>query len=595
MPSENGPSQGKRGAPHRSARSQATDNTGSDSLSSTPPAKEKEHKIKTKHAVGHRMHTRVPSTRALQKLKPDGKAHRRQTSAPVSPTTTSPMKRADSDPRLSPSASATHLKPTTPHAHLRRNRSHVEVKKAKAAGGMRRSASHTSVNRHKAPPSKTSVHFDPGLADDGDEHDDGWTEASGSASPNISRSGSVAGASSGRSSAKPPASTTTSKAPSPAPSPSKPPPPPPQQQPRPDSRGWASHDRTPSAPDAHQITSRLLQRVPSHSGAAPKMSSISATATTSSAAALASTSAASDSGALSSGPATPHADSHASELISRFKGSGSGTPGSGDASPFLMAAPHPAPRPSGGGATANGKPRANHGHGGLDSRRAKSMSNLAAGQRPHAPAPEDDSDEERALAPRSRKASSTQQYVPPEQSRTQQKLWLQRASSNMEPVAQLAPAGTLGGLGGLPGGLGGMGGNASALVGAGFGGDGGAGGDPRVRVQLEKTGMAYLAVRRYQDPVARGLRRLGRVPGGRARRIPGAAGRKAAGPGLSQSLKEGGKGGVGSLEAGGGSFEGAGAGGSEGAAGAAQQGDEGLAAILRGLWERGGEMADSAE
>ena len=508
--------------------------------------------MKAKHAVGHRLHSRVPSTRALQKLKAHAAERerlQRRPSPPASPTTTSPLKRVGSEPKLSREGSAEGLRKAGSHVNLRRNKSHGEVKKAKGAGAMRRTASHTSVQHQKL--QRMSVHFDLGTDGDGEEQDDGWTEASGSASPNLSRSGSVAGASSGRSSAKA-ASAANSKPPSVAASPTK-------------TRDWTQ------GPDAHQITSRLLQRVPSHS-AAPKMSTISATATTSSSTPLAapSTSAVS----ADSGPTTPHTDSHKSPLVSRFKGpaSSSGTPAS--TSPFLQARPSsPASAPA----------------------RATSMSNLAASG-----GPDDSSSDDRALAPRARRTST--HYVPPQQSRTQQKLWLQRASSNIESV-QLAPAGALGlGLGGLPGlGLGmGMGmGATSPLVGSlgmGYGG-GGEGGDPRIRMQCEKTGQGFLVVRRYQDPVARGLRRLRGKGEGRV--IPG-GGR---GAGLSQSLKEGrARGGVagasGSVEGRAAalrsSFDGVNSEGGSVGSGVGGQ-DEGVAAILRALWERGGEAGVSTE
>ncbi|KAL5350789.1 hypothetical protein ACLOAV_004360 [Pseudogymnoascus australis] len=492
------PESGKRptqaGAPgHRNTKNNAND-TGSDTLSSTPP--HREHKVKErKHAVG-RLHGRVPSTRALQKLKAhagerDASKHlRRQTSTPGSPTTPT-MEGIDSEPKFPRETTA----PTRPST-LRRNKSHGEVKKAKVATAMKRSASHTSISHQ----SKSSVHFDLAATTNGDDHDDGWTEAPPpAATPQDPRERSEL--------------YTPSLAASPAKT-------------RIDARDWSQQDRTHSAPDAHQITSRLLQRAPSH-GAAPKMSTVSATAM------APGTSATSDL-APSSGSATPHTDSHKSELISRFKGSGSGTPG--DTSPFLQSH-HPTSTKKADAPNGTADQEADAAAFALNSRRAKSMSNLKA----RAIEPDDSSDDDR-------------------QSRTQQKLWLQRASSNIEP-AQLAPAGTLGlGLGGLPVGMGmgmGMGLNAHASplvgsIGSGYGPEGGAG-DPRIRMQLEKTGSAFMVVRRHQDPIAKSVRRLLVLPGGeKGRRIPGAGRVKAGkGVGLSQSLREGrSKGGLasGSLE-----------------------------------------------
>jgi hypothetical protein len=98
--------------------------------------------------------------------------------------------------------------------------------------------------------------------------------------------------------------------------------------------------------------------------------------------------------------------------------------------------------------------------------------------------------------------------VPAEKSRTQQKLNLQRASSVMEP-GQTATGGA-----GVVG--------ASPLIGiCGPGYDGGNSRDPRVGKLLERTGMEYLVVRRYQNPVSRSLSRISQLPGsGKNQRIP---------------------------------------------------------------------------
>jgi hypothetical protein len=141
--------------------------------------------------------------------------------------------------------------------------------------------------------------------------------------------------------------------------------------------------------------------------------------------------------------------------------------------------------------------------------------------------------------------------------------------------------------------------HASPLVGSiggGYGPDGGPG-DPRIRLQLEKTGSAFMVVRRHQDPIAKSVRRLLVLPGGeKGRRIPGAGRVKGVkGVGLSQSLREGRTGrGMpsGSLEEARlrGSFEEASPNGSLASGGD----DDGLAAILRGLWEKGPELSSSS-
>lgn len=213
-----------------------------------------------------------------------------------------------------------------------------------------------------------------------------------------------------------------------------------------------------------------------------------------------------------------------------------------------------------------------------------------------------DSDE-RPLAPRSRKSSNgTHAYNPPQQSRTQQKLWLQRASSNIEPQ-QLAPGAAINGLGlgiGLPGIRPGE--VLAPLVGAGDDGK-----DPRIRLQLEKTGQEYMVVRRYQDPVGRAIKRLDKLPGAdKHRRIPkhrtsernGVTGESRSSYGLSQSLTErrranrdvtkenstlSASGTRSSYEAG--SLE------SERSAGE----DDGVSAILRSMWEKNLDLNASEE
>jgi hypothetical protein len=471
-----------------------------DSPANTPPTLHKTQGSRT-HVVGAgagaRLHKRVPSYgKGLQKLTkahPEGNAHskaqRRSASAATSPETES-MKRISSEQKLSRNGSTTSLKKNSSHVSLKRNRSHVEVRRPKSAGQLKRSASEKGINHNKGN-NRTSVHFD--LGDE--EQEEGWTEASGSASPNLSRSGSIGGASSGRSSAKPPASAENSHPHSPVVSPSKS---------NAEAKGWGSnHQSDRVAPDAHQITSRLLQRTPSHN-AAPKMSSINATATPSKG------SPESSEKTSSTFNGTPHTGED-SELVSRFMGSGSGTP----ASPFLSR-----------GSNSPNKERV------LDeARKVKSMANLTRQD-----SIVDDEDDERALAPRSRK-SSTHAYNPPQQSRTQQKLWLQRASSNIEPQ-QMAPGAAINGLPLR------VGAGASPLVGAGDDGR-----DPRIRLQLDRTGLEYLVVRRYQDPIGRSLKRLDSLPGAdKHRRIPhqqngnarkGAVVNGEGRYGLSQSLREG--------------------------------------------------------
>lgn len=96
--------------------------------------------------------------------------------------------------------------------------------------------------------------------------------------------------------------------------------------------------------------------------------------------------------------------------------------------------------------------------------------------------------------------SSRRRAPPAEISRTQQKLNLQRASSVMDPQP-LNPAPS-------------MMGSATTLVGlpaAGY--DGTPARDPRLPRLLEKAGMEYRVVRRYQNPILRSMSRLEKLPG----------------------------------------------------------------------------------
>ncbi len=89
--------------------------------------------------------------------------------------------------------------------------------------------------------------------------------------------------------------------------------------------------------------------------------------------------------------------------------------------------------------------------------------------------------------------------LPAETSRTQQKLNLQRQSSVLEPGQSLSNVSGVSG--------------ANPLIGVGGAGyDGANSRDPRVGRLLERTGMEYLVVRRYQNAIGRSLNRLSRLP-----------------------------------------------------------------------------------
>jgi hypothetical protein len=424
--------------------------------------------------------------------------------------------------KLARNSSATSLKKNASHVSLKRNRSTADIPR-------RPKSSHGQGKR------PNSVHFEIGDQDQDQDQDEGWEEASQSASPALSRA-----VSSGKASAN------TSEAHSPAHSPSK------AQMPAALASEERHATRNPSA-DAKALTERLLQRTPSQH--TTKMSL--ATATPDTTAHHIPDSPAKSQSSLPNG--TPKIGSNA-EVVSRFVG-GSGTPS--EHSSFLQ------------NRRSDTQPRASND----EVKRAQSMGNLTRG----AESDRDDG-EERALAPRSRKSSTTNAYVPPQQSRTQQKLWLQRASSNIEPQ-QMAP-----GLTSLhPG---------SSLVGAGYDGR-----DPRIKLQLERTGLEYLVVRRYQDPVGKALKRLSQLPGAeKNRRIPPQSQKKADGSnlarhGLSQSMKDNrmkeqtalANGGAGS------SFGDQPGSQDDTGMGERGEGDDGLGAILRSMWEKSFELSASSD
>jgi hypothetical protein len=428
--------------------------------------------------------------------------------------------------------------------NLRKNPSAVGLKRNRSAAevGKRPKSSSSSKSDKKA---NTSVHFEIGDTDDGEG---AWEEASSSASPALSRAPSR----SGQSSAKPSAHNSHPSSPRPQ-SPSR-------QDPTP-----ANGARTHTA-DAKIITERLLQRTPSNA-TTTKMSLATATPTTGhSPDSLEKSTTATLNGTPKTG----------SDVVSRFVG-GSDTPS--ETSPYLN--------------TRRSMSK------GEEVKRAQSMGNLTRHEPSARSSPSEE--DESALAPRSRKSSMTHAYNPPQQSRTQQKLWLQRASSNIEPQ-QMAPGGMGLGLNPLHGGFG------TPLVGATYDGK-----DPRIKVQLERTGLEYLVVRRHQDPIGLALKRLDKLPGAeRNRRIPhtqqssnlrrstdgnGSLGQRYS---LSQSLKGNHTATTSRAETVRGSYDGDDGGGSDTGANQGGDGRNGgddgsVSAILRSMWDKSYDFSASAD
>ncbi|KAI9776866.1 MAG: hypothetical protein M1839_009314 [Geoglossum umbratile] len=259
-------------------------------------------------------------------------------------------------------------------------------------------------------------------------------------------------------------------------------------------QGQRKHMST-SPPQAEIITSRLLQRHPPQN-APPQMSTLSATATP---------------GNRSPSPSsheqrfTNGTPSTQENVVSRFIGGSSDTHGLSFVSPGKSILDV-----SDIGAEAGTKAK------------AESSSSLPS-QRAMEPKPS---------SGRSNRSTLSSYNYPP--SRTQQKLWLQRASSGIEPQ-QLAPSAGVGGMPSVRASAGGIG-----TLGAGYSDSR----DLRLQREFERTGLEYLVVRRYKNPVGDSIARLVELPGAQKnRRIPPQFSRGYAnggdGPmGLSQSLRE---------------------------------------------------------
>jgi hypothetical protein len=340
------------------------------------------------------------------------------------------------------------------HSKLKRNRSHTEIGKRTRSAELKRASSTTIVYQPQTSGGKSQVHFDLG------NEEDEWVDASGSNSPYLSRKGSL---NSSNHSVHPddrsrPVTPNDAAAYKQAE----------REQEEPEQQNSTSPERE-TAHRKEYLTSRILKRTPSH-GAPPQMS-----------ADLAQISPRHFAPASAETPGSGTlAGSNTDELTSRFVeavGSGLTSDGSfyrprrGDF-PRYDETPH----------------------------KARSVTSLKGDREERREPPTSTPKEEidvSALAPK-----AARRTAPPtaQTSRTQQKLNLQRASSVIEP----GQAGS--GVGGVVG--------HTPLIGVGGPGyDGGNSRDPRVGKLLERTGMEYLVVRRYQNPVSRSLERLNHLPG----------------------------------------------------------------------------------
>lgn len=476
-----------------------------------------------KHVVGGgtggRFHARVPSSKIIHKhhaSTSSSKLNRRQASPSpergIGSQFGSTHRRVTSDIDLSRKLSATNLSKNSSHTNLKYSRSKVDIgKKSKSSANLKRSLSNPAVHKLKS----ANVHFNLGdEAEDGqDGQEDEWVDASTSASPLLSRRTSVV--SGGQSSVEHPASRDSSR---------------PHSSPAP-SHQFATENGQSSGTNSvahsldrraanHQqyLTSRLLQRNPSL-GVPPKMSAENVSVHPSS-----SRQHSPDSGGsrdtistLSGTPRMPllmrPGSSGKEELTSRFvtnNSQGSGSGATGDS--FLVEANR-------GGLSraayirAEGGPRRPQSTGNLAQAQKQKQQDLIRAQvrleEDESTLTDGDDGKPSGLAGGARSRRTGGYTVSRgEMNRTQQKLDLQRASSSLEPSHHHPGMGM---------GLAGVASAAGPLV----GGSGFEARDPRLGKLMERTGMEYLVVRRYQNPIARSINRLTQLPGvDKARRIP---------------------------------------------------------------------------
>lgn len=453
-------------------------------------------KVPRQHVVGgSRMQRNASFGKNLNKLnKPtqahggDGNAakhHRRShsgnsTSAPSSPRPS--FKRNASSGGIVKAANHTHG-----HAAIRKNYSSghlarqggpkTALKSSKSEiAPPKRSLANPGKGRQQSPDAHPTVHFDVGNDEEGP--DDGWTEESASQSPTTTRSntrsnsvildpqkmtGGAEGNTGERSRTEadnpeihPLSSGATHILPDRT------------RDPRQTNGGNSHHHSRP--PDADMITSRLLQRS-SHHNPPPQMSSITAAVVSNH----------QDARELSQSAGSTLVDTPGRDLVSRFM-DGDGSAGTPNNSSFL---------PSRNSPQAAGSE--------LDkTKRNKSMPNVAGQDTP-------------TKAQSRRSGTSTPTDLPP--SRTQQKLLLQRASSNIEPqklVPVILPR--TGGPTFLHSGMTYTGDNEGRL-------------DPRLQHQFNHVAVEYDVVRRYRNPLADAIVRIEQIPGTpRKTRVPRSAG-----------------------------------------------------------------------
>lgn len=312
-----------------------------------------------------------------------------------------------------------------------------------------------------SPEEHPTVHFDVGSEDEGG--DDGWTEGSASQSPTTTRSNTrsnsviidaqhkLAERNMENNRGDPSQGTATRQAPTQATQTL-----PDRTRKLPASNGQGSHHHS-RPPDADMITSRLLRRSASHT-VPPQTTSVAATVAP----------ATDRHNLLTHSAGSTLVDTPGKDLVSRFMdGDGSaGTPRNGGYMPSRQSA-----NPEGSELT--------------QSKRNRSMPNVGGADTPN-------------RTP-SRSGATTPTNLPP--SRTQQKLMLQRASSNISPQ-KLVPVT-------LPR----TGGPTFLQSGIHYNATGEGRLDPRLQQQFNHVAIEYNVVRRYRNPLADSIMRIQQLPG----------------------------------------------------------------------------------
>jgi hypothetical protein len=479
------------------------------------------HKPQRHHVVGQRVQRNTSVGKNLSKLnKAEKQAHQAQqasentarhhrrtqsgdlTSAPSSPHARPGFKRhASSGAIVRANSQAANLRKNHSSGHLsRQGHAKNALKSSKGENALSKRALATpNRSRQTSPEPHAAVHFALANDDDEEEEGDGWTEESASQSPTTTRSNTrsnsviidaqhkAAEINMERNRGDPTQQTDTPREP-----PSE------AMQTLPDrtrsntrANGGSSYQHF-RPPDADMITSRLLQRSASHH-VAPQTSSVAATVQS-----------ATDRHNLLAHTAgsvgSTLVDTPGRDLVSRFMdGDGSaGTPHDGE---------YMASRTTNNGEGAD-----------LDqSKRNKWMPNASGGADTPSRTPQ-------------RSGATTPTNLPP--SRTQQKLMLQRASSNIEPQ-KLVPVT-------LPR----TGGPTFLQSSIHYNTDGEGRLDPRLQQQFNHVAVEYNVMRRFRNPVADAIGRIYQIPAMSRRKVtsklPSANGSTTGASSLSASFNDGG-------------------------------------------------------